>query len=682
MQQQFAYMNSKKVLLGLISLVILLIGIEACKAPTPQNLNSEIKRIEDSIKNENTEAAKLLIAKHMNEAKDSDQYYRWLSVQNRVWYAEMNADSMTSVSNRIHHYLLQHQGKQNQTRRLILAEWNKTKAVFMSAIMGRPDSAIIYNENAIKILETLKEEDEFRLTAMTNQAFFYRQVGRYDKSVEGYVHALELADSIGKSEEDKIPLILGISTVYTYMGDYERSEYWWNRAQQQLPNMIKADQFIYYNDRGNDYYFQQRYEKADECFTQAAKIVEGDETKDWDYYTSLTNLGEVYVCLGKTDSAKALLHKADSFFHKVNFSPLIYYIETSAIKLEMQEGHTTKALNMLVNSKVPDPQIPAAKVQRLKATKQIMSEIGRYKEAYEADQQLKLMVDSMQAASTSMKFSTKLLEYQHDKQLTEQQRIIEKAESDKIIAWALFAVMVMVAIIIIGQFHLYRRRQRFKNLKTRQQIVMMRMENIRNRISPHFIYNALNHEVLAQMEGRSIDLNSLTQLLRRGLEQTDILQTTLDEELTFVDYYIDIEGRQMGADFVYAKEIASDVNPKAVNLPSMSIQIFAENALKHGLRPLKPREGHQRKLLIKATRQDNGTLVEVFDNGQGLQITKKTGTQLGGRVVRQTIQLLNDNNVNQITFGINNWQQGEESGCRSWILLPDNYNYQITNKDE
>jgi LytS/YehU family sensor histidine kinase len=242
--------------------------------------------------------------------------------------------------------------------------------------------------------------------------------------------------------------------------------------------------------------------------------------------------------------------------------------------------------------------------------------------------------------------------------------------------------MLMVAIIVIGQFHLYRRRQRFNNLKTRQQIVMMRMESIRNRISPHFIYNALNHEVLAQMEGREIDLEALTQLLRRGIEQADILQTTLDEELSFVDYYISIEGRQMGSDFVYEKEVDSDVDVKKVNLPSMSIQIFAENALKHGLRPIKPTEGKQRKLLIKVSRQNQSTLVEVLDNGEGVQIAKKSGTLLGGRVMRQTIQLLNDNNEEKITFGINNWQQDEESGCRSWILLPDNYNYQITNKDE
>ena len=47
----------------------------------------------------------------------------------------------------------------------------------------------------------------------------------------------------------------------------------------------------------------------------------------------------------------------------------------------------------------------------------------------------------------------------------------------------------------------------------------------------------------------------------------------------------------------------------------------------------------------------------------------------------RTIQMLNDSNKNKITFGIGNWKQDGESGCRSWILLPDNYNYQLNHQD-
>ena len=673
-------MKNNRILIALI--IAFVFGIVACTAPTPHKMNSEIKRIEDSLKNGNNEAAKQIIAKRMSESKDSDMYYRWLSVQNRVWYTEMNADSMTAVSNRIHNYLIRHQYQLNDTRRLIWAEWYKTSGVFQSAIMGRPDSAVVYNEKAINMLQTLKEENELRLTAMTNQAYYYWMWGKYDKSVEGYIKAMELADSIGKSEADKVPLLLGISTVYTFMGDYERSNYWWSQCEKLLPGMIKSDQFIYYNDRGNDYYFQEKYKEALFCYKKAAKLTEVDDKKAWDYYTSLTNMGEVYVCLGEADSAKQFLAKADSFFRKVDYTPLLYYIETSKIKLEMLKGNTSQALQMLEHSKIADPQIPAARVQRLKATEQIMRQTGNYREAYEAYHHMDALNDSLQKQKTSMRFSTKLLEYEHDKRLIEQQRVIERARTDKLLAWGFFTVMLLTAIILFVLIMLVKRHQRYNELRTHQQIVLMRMENIRNRITPHFIYNALNHEVLAQMEGRKVDLNSLTQLLRRGVEQAGVFQTSLAEELRFVNYYVDIEGKQMGPDFNYSQEIANDVNTQNVYLPSMTIQIFTENAIKHGLRPIKPTEGKQRKLSIKATRHDNATLVEVIDNGVGLQETNNHGTLIGGKVVKQTIQLLNDNNVNKISFGTNNWEKDGESGCRSWILLPDDYNYKLTKQDK
>lgn len=663
----------------LLSLVLfLIVGIEACHAPSRNHdIDRDIKIIEDSLKNGKFEAAMLSINQHLNETNDSDIYYRWLSVKNIAWYSQMNTDSMLAISHQIHQYLLQNK-QQNPIRQLLWAEWYKSTGVYYSAILGKPDSAIVFTEKSLSILDSIDGEDDLKLVARTNLAFYYQLLGQYDKSVKNYMQGLELADSLGRTDDTKTALVLGISTVYTNMNDFSRSEYWWKKASEMLPNMIKADQFIYYNDRGNDYYFQKNYAKARDCFAQAALLVKNDEAKSWDYYTSLTNLGEIYVCLGKADSARMMIHQADSFFQKMDFQPILYYLETSTIKLEMLEGHTAQALNMVQHSQIADPKIPSAKLQRLKATKDIMSQTGNYQEAFKADQQLDVLIDSLQRANISMQFSTRLMEYEQDKRLIEQQKTLERTQSDKLLAWIFFVVMLLIVIILISQFYIYRRRQRFNDLKTRQQIVLMRMENIRNRITPHFIYNALNHEVLAQMEGRDIDLNSLTQLLRRGAGQADILQTTLAEELSFVDYYVEIEGRQMGPDFVYTKEIADNVDIKKVNLPSMSIQIFAENALKHGLRPIKPVEGHQRKLLIRVSRDKQATLIEVIDNGQGLQIQNEGGTQLGGRVVRQTIQLLNDNNVNQITFGINNWQQDKESGCRSWILLPDDYNYQLT----
>ena len=674
-------MRTYKIHIRLLLALAIALVLCACQGSSGNQTDASIRSVEDSLKRGRFESAMRIIAQQKAEAGDSDTYYRWLSAETNAWYTKMNVDSMLANSNRLHQYLVRSQQQDDPAKRRLWAEWYRTHGVIFSAVKGMPDSAVVYTRKCLDKVEGLTNAGELHLTAQTNLAFYYSQLGQYDMSVDGYMKALTLADSLGMGNEAHAALLLGISSVYTYMGDYQRSRYWWDRTQVLLPDMTKADQFIYYNDRGNDYYFQQQYNEAKACFAKAAALVRDDDAKQWDYYTSLTNLSEVYTCLSKPDSARAALLPADSFFRKVDFKPILYYLETTAIKLTMLEGHTSQAVDMLMHPSIADPQIAAAKVQRLKATQQVMEKTGHYREAYAANQLMRVLSDSMQTASNSMLLSARLMEYQHDKQLLEQQHSLEVARSERLLAWGLLVIMAMGVVILIILFMQYRRRQRIKELTTRQQIVAMRMENTRNRITPHFIYNALNHEVLAKMEGRDVDLDALTQLLRRGVEQAAILETTLQEELAFVDYYVTIEGRQMGPDFVYDKEIAPDVDIRQVRLPSMVVQIFAENALKHGLRPMKPVAGRQRRLTIVVTRKAAATLVEVVDNGNGMG-HPTTGTQTGTRVVRQTIQMLNDNNANKIMFGIENRTEQGAEGCRSWILLPDAYNYQIIKRFE
>ena len=583
----------------------------------------------------------------------------------KMWYGQMQGDSMKVKGEQVAHFLQQHEDDQSSPMRRLRAEWLKAKGVWYGAIKGMPDSALVYTDRAIAEMNGLSGVDELRILAMANRADFYRQLGQLDYSVDGYLLALETADSTGLDEKMKIALLLGVSTAYTFMGDYQNSAVWWKKTGELVGQMEKRDQFIYYNDLGNDYYFQEHYAEALDCFNKAAALVRDDENKKWDYYTALTNLGEIYVCLGQADSARVAIAQADSFFRKVDFPPILYYIETEKIKLALLDGRTQQALQMVNHCEFPTISIPAGKLLRLKAVELVMRQTGNYQRAYETHQQLHALNDSIQNANVRMQMSSRMLQYEHDKRLLEQQRTIDNERMKGRLAWVFFAVALLTIGLLSVSIWLWRKRQKIRDMEVRQQIMGMRMENTRNRITPHFIYNALTHEMLAQMEGRTVNLEALTQLLRRGVEQADMLETTLEEELTFVDYYVDIERQQMPITLFYQKEIASDVNPQAVRLPAMTIQIFVENAIKHGLK----RQGGM--LTIRASRQDNATLVEVLDNGQGLDSSYQEHT--GMKVVRQTIQMLNEHNHQQITFGIGNLKQG----CRSWLLLPDDYNYNI-----
>ena len=583
----------------------------------------------------------------------------------KMWYGQMQGDSMKVKSEQVAHFLQQHEDDQSSPMRRLRAEWLKAKGVWYGAIKGMPDSALVYTDRAIAEMNGLSGVDELRILAMANRADFYRQLGQLDYSVDGYLMALETADSTGLGEEMKIPLLLGVSTAYTFMGDYQNSEIWWRKTGELVNQMDERDQFIYYNELGNNHYFQEQYVGALDCFNKAASLVKDDKHRQWDYYTALTNLGEIHVCLGQADSARVIIAQVDSFFRKVDFLPILYYIETEKIKLALLDGRTQQALQMVNHCEFPTISIPAGKLLRLKAVEQVMRQTGNYQKAYEAHQEWHALNDSIQNANVRMQMSSRMLQYEHDKQLLEQQRTIDNERMKVRLAWAFCAVALLAIGLLSVLIWLWRKRQKMHDMEVRQQIVGMRMENTRNRITPHFIYNALTHEMLAQMEGRKVDLNALTQLLRRGVEQADMLETTLEEELTFVDYYVDIERQQMPVTLFYQKELDSDVNPQAVLLPAMTIQIFVENAIKHGLK----RQGGM--LTIRASRQDNATLVEVLDNGQGLDSSYQEHT--GMRVVRQTIQMLNEHNHQQITFGIGNLKQG----CRSWLLLPDDYNYNI-----
>ena len=583
----------------------------------------------------------------------------------KMWYGQMQGDSMKVKSEQVAHFLQQHEDDQSSPMRRLRAEWLKAKGVWYGAIKGMPDSALVYTDRAIAEMNGLSGVDELRILAMANRADFYRQLGQLDYSVDGYLMALETADSTGLGEEMKIPLLLGVSTAYTFMGDYQNSEIWWRKTGELVNQMDERDQFIYYNELGNNHYFQEQYVGALDCFNKAASLVKDDKHRQWDYYTALTNLGEIHVCLGQADSARVIIAQVDSFFRKVDFLPILYYIETEKIKLALLDGRTQQALQMVNHCEFPTISIPAGKLLRLKAVEQVMRQTGNYQKAYEAHQEWHALNDSIQNANVRMQMSSRMLQYEHDKQLLEQQRTIDNERMKVRLAWAFCAVALLAIGLLSVLIWLWRKRQKMHDMEVRQQIVGMRMENTRNRITPHFIYNALTHEMLAQMEGRKVDLNALTQLLRRGVEQADMLETTLEEELTFVDYYVDIERQQMPITLFYQKELDSDVNPQAVLLPAMTIQIFVENAIKHGLK----RQGGM--LTIRASRQDNATLVEVLDNGQGLDSSYQEHT--GMRVVRQTIQMLNEHNHQQITFGIGNLKQG----CRSWLLLPDDYNYNI-----
>jgi two-component sensor histidine kinase len=109
---------------------------------------------------------------------------------------------------------------------------------------------------------------------------------------------------------------------------------------------------------------------------------------------------------------------------------------------------------------------------------------------------------------------------------------------------------------------------------------------LRARLAPHFIFNALN-TLKAQIElapgEAATTADRLASLFRQVLALTDRPTIPLGEELAFVEAYLGIERARLGTRLRVRLDVAEDV--ESAEVPSLSLQVLVENAVKHGIAP-------------------------------------------------------------------------------------------------
>lgn len=231
---------------------------------------------------------------------------------------------------------------------------------------------------------------------------------------------------------------------------------------------------------------------------------------------------------------------------------------------------------------------------------------------------------------------------------------------------------VVMTVIILGLLMLcYMTHTRKRAMQAHLQLTRMKLLSTRNRISPHFIFNVLNHHISTTDKKDAGELMALAKLIRANLNMSGKFYVSMKEELEFVNYYISVVRPSLGDDFVFSIDAPEDEVLEGISCPSMFVQILVENAIKHGL---KIKSG-EKKLHISVERGDRCCTVSVADNGPGFDIRRinpnSTGTGLN--VMRTSISIINSLNKRKITLAINNTKaaDGTITGCTTSLVLPD-----------
>ncbi|MBK7181486.1 MAG: histidine kinase [Bacteroidetes bacterium] len=149
----------------------------------------------------------------------------------------------------------------------------------------------------------------------------------------------------------------------------------------------------------------------------------------------------------------------------------------------------------------------------------------------------------------------------------------------------LFFVIVLVIRYRVNKAH----REEEKNLSLYKVLMGLKLKALRAQMNPHFTFNVMNsiqHFILNKDEESAIRyLSKFSKLIRAILNNSEKNTITVSEELNVLELYMELEAMRFEQRFEYEIYVEETIDREAVEIPSMLIQPYVENAVKHGILP-------------------------------------------------------------------------------------------------
>lgn len=207
-------------------------------------------------------------------------------------------------------------------------------------------------------------------------------------------------------------------------------------------------------------------------------------------------------------------------------------------------------------------------------------------------------------------------------------------KKELLICTLIAACTIGLAFLVILYFTKKRNKKKLAEKEQQKNTAKLQLNSIRSQLNPHFLFNALSG-IQNLMNKNEIDnankyLSKFARLTRNVLDDKELI--SLLQEKALLDDYLQMEQLRFG--FKY--EIDLTENLANIEIPSMLLQPFVENAVKHGIWQ-KATDG---KVIVAFNKQANDLVLTVTDNGCGFD-PKKKSNGLGLQLSYSRIELLN-----------------------------------------
>lgn len=184
-----------------------------------------------------------------------------------------------------------------------------------------------------------------------------------------------------------------------------------------------------------------------------------------------------------------------------------------------------------------------------------------------------------------------------------------------------------------------------------------KLKAIKSQMNPHFFYNALNtiqSFILSNEKKQAVSyLSKFSNLTRTILEMTEKETISIAEEVKTLSLYLDIEKARFEEDFNYHILVDDEIDAENIKIPTMLLQPYVENAVKHGLL----HKLGKKAVTIHFQKETEHIKISIDDNGIGRQkstelnaIKNKNHNSFATEAMQNRVNLLNQYNQKNISI--------------------------------
>ncbi len=460
--------------------------------------------------------------------------------------------------------------------------------------------------------------------------------GNYAKAISDYYEGIKMA----KNMEDSIAagaILNSVALVHKWMSNYRLAEEEFLNSIEMLKGP-SADyrRAMSITNLGVLYTLTEQYQEAIENSKKAMLLFEKLES-DWGVASNKGNIGTALVRLNKAKEAISYLKEHLKYEEdndpKSHAAALMMLAEAeqSLTNLEAAKAGYQNALTISSNIGALDYQR-----QCEEALSQIAASKNDFRSAFAHLLNAKSLGDTLYNQKTADKVAELNEQYQAEKKenqialLKSENKVKDIALSNEAIKrnslmGGMTTLLLLAALVWYGQRQAIKnqrllaiKNEKIKDVQFQQAVSELELKALRAQMNPHFIFNCMNsiNRLILENDNENASrlLSKFSRLIRLILEHSERKTISLEEEMELLTTYLEIETRRFEGNIDYSIAIDKDIDPEYIEVPSMVLQPFIENAIWHGLFHKNDKAG---KIKINIRQEDEILHCSIEDNGIG-----------------------------------------------------------------